>query len=278
MRPVAIIQARMGSTRLPGKVLLPLAGKPALWHVVDRLRQVDSIAEVVVATSDEPGDNAIREFCAEHGVQVFSGSESDVLDRYYWAALQFEADPVVRVTGDCPLVDPDAIAALLEIYRDSEYDHLGIVAGGGAASLGVAGFPDGLGVACVRRSAIDRAWLEATDSEDREHVTSYIWRRADEFRIGYVVPPIDLSALRWTVDHPEDYEFIAAVYDSLYSEEHRPSVIEVVQFSVDSEAASSPNATHVGREKYRHLWRELDVAPVDVHVLPTISGLDAHVE
>ncbi|MEI6727618.1 MAG: NTP transferase domain-containing protein, partial [Actinomycetes bacterium] len=123
MGATAIIQARMGSSRLPGKVLMPLAGHPMLWHVVQRVRETRGLDEVVVATPESPENDAIRAFCAGHRIAVFSGSEEDVLDRYFQAAVAFAADPVVRVTSDCPLVDPGLIGRLLDLFGVGDYEY-----------------------------------------------------------------------------------------------------------------------------------------------------------
>jgi spore coat polysaccharide biosynthesis protein SpsF len=129
MRTVAIIQARMGSNRLPGKVLRPILGKPMLWYIVQRVRAVPSIDEVVVAVPDGPADEELRKFCAANDITSFSGSELDVLDRFYHAAQVYGADPVLRITADCPLVDPELVEKLIELYRSGSYDYAAVAAG-----------------------------------------------------------------------------------------------------------------------------------------------------
>ena len=254
MRPIAIIQARMGSTRLPGKVLLPLAGKPALWHIVERLRSVPRIADVVVATSTSPGDDAIREFCSEYGVPVHSGSEEDVLDRYYLAAVESSADPVIRITGDCPLVDPGIASKLIGFYEEGDWDHAGVPIGVGAQTLGLNGYPDGLDAACFSFEVLETMWCEATEPEDREHVTTFLWRSPDRFRCGNLSAPHDYSTIRLTIDHPEDYELVSAIYDALYDESHTFSFEDVLEFLDENPEMLQVNAKYVGHEKYRELF------------------------
>ena len=127
MNPIAIVQARMGSTRLPGKVLMPLAGRPVLGHVVERLAYCSTLSGIVVATTTEASDDAIAEFCDGAGVLVFRGSEDDVLDRYHQAAAEFEADPVVRITADCPVIDPTVVDRVVDGFLEGEFDLFGLV-------------------------------------------------------------------------------------------------------------------------------------------------------
>jgi spore coat polysaccharide biosynthesis protein SpsF len=209
VNPVAIVQARLGSTRLPGKVLLPLAGKPLLFHVVDRLRQTPGLAGVVVATTDQPGDTPLREFLRAEEIPFFTGNEQDVLDRYYRAAEQFAADPIVRVTADCPLIDPNIVGRALRLYLEGE---------GRLQYIGFDGksFPDGLDVEVVSRAALAAAGRAAILPAEREHVTPFIWKQPYRFPQDKVTNDRDLSTQRWTVDEPADYELVKRIYDALY--------------------------------------------------------------
>src|SRR6202140_2130510 len=148
MKTVAIIQARMGSNRLPGKVLKPILGRPMLWHIVQRVRAVPSIDEVVLAIPDGPADAELRRFCAANDIASFSGSELDVLDRFYRAAQRHSADPVLRITADCPMVDPELVEKLIELYQSGSYDYAAVAAGADAPSLEGERFPDGLDAEC----------------------------------------------------------------------------------------------------------------------------------
>lgn len=207
MKTVAIIQARMGSTRLPGKVMADVAGRPLLYHVVKRAQQARTLDLVIVATSDQPADDVVARFCAEANIPCFRGSEDDVLDRYYQAAKNHEAAVVVRLTADCPLLDPSVIDKVVQAFRAGYYDYV--------SNVVPPTYPDGLDTEVFRVDALERAWREALVKSDREHVTPYIAEQPDLFRLGNVSYPQDLSGLRWTVDRPEDLEFVRRVHDYL---------------------------------------------------------------
>lgn len=260
----------MGSTRLPGKVLLPLAGKPMLWHVVERARHANLIDEVVVATSTESGDDAIREFGAEYDVEVFSGSENDVLDRYYRAALQYGADAVVRITGDCPLVDPNVADAVVGAYADGGFDHVGATSGSGARAMGLTGFPEGAGTSCFGIDALRTAWDEATSEPDREHVETFIVLDPDRFKLMFMVPRRDLSRHRWTVDRPEDLEFVRAVFAALFVPGDVIHGKDVIAYLDSHPDIMNVNQSMVGREKYKALWDSLDSHAAEVRVVDVL--------
>ncbi len=255
MRTVAIIQARMGSTRLPGKVLLPLAGKPMLWHVVERARAVTQVDEVVVATTVDSTDDAIRDYCSTSGIQVMSGSEMDVVDRFLIAARDYDADPVVRVTADCPLMDVRVVERVIETFHATGADHVGAVSGSGARAWGLAGFPEGIGATCVSRQALEQVWLDADNTEDREHVTTYIIRHPELFQSHYIVPDVDLSELRLTVDEPEDLKLMDAILSGMGCDP-RTNLASVVGFLDANPEIAQGNREFVGRERYRHIWEE----------------------
>jgi spore coat polysaccharide biosynthesis protein SpsF len=204
----AIIQARMGSTRLPGKVLEDLSGKPLLWHVVERVRHATTLDDVLLATTDTAADDPVADFCARDGIRCFRGSEHDVLDRYYQAARSLGADVVVRVTADCPLIDPRVID---EAVRDFQA-HPCAYDGNGLERT----YPDGLDVEVFSFEALAQAWREADLASEREHVTPYIWKNPHLFPARQITQAEDLSALRWTVDEPEDLAFVRKVYEHLY--------------------------------------------------------------
>jgi len=255
MRPVAIIQARMGSSRMPGKVLRPICGRPMLWHIVQRLRFMTVILETVVATSDRPGDEPIRCFCREQGIPFFAGSEEDVLDRFYQAARTFEGDPLIRVTGDCPFVDPDLVGRLLEYYETGKYDHAGIATGAGAVFLNSGRFPDGLDAECFSFALLERAWREATDKGDREHVTPYIWRNKELFHCGQLTSALDFSHLRWTVDNEEDFLLVSEIYQALYREDAPFLMTDVLAYLERHPELTASNRHFIGKEGYKDLWK-----------------------
>jgi spore coat polysaccharide biosynthesis protein SpsF len=208
VKVVAIIQARMGSTRLPGKVLLDLAGEPMLVRVVNRTRRAQTLDEVVVATTVQPADEAIVRLCAERGWPCSRGSEDDVLDRYYQAAVVHQADVVVRITSDCPLIEPEIMDQVVQEFLDLQprIDYACNV-------LPRRTFPRGLDTEVMRFDVLEQAWREDPNPAWREHVTPYIQRNPDLFRIHGVSNKVDYSHMRWTVDTPEDLAFVRRIYN-----------------------------------------------------------------
>jgi len=207
MNTVAIIQARMSSSRLPGKVLLPLMGKPVLEHVVTRLKYAISLKEIVVATSTEVDDDAIELWAKSNKVNYYRGSLSDVLDRYYQAALLYKAETVVRITADCPVIDPYIVDEVVFGFKKGAFD-----------AYGLSGeFPDGLDCQVFSFSALEKAWKEATLPSEREHVGPYIEKTHPElFKLGGLEKFSNLGHLRWTLDEERDYEFLNQIYEELY--------------------------------------------------------------
>jgi spore coat polysaccharide biosynthesis protein SpsF (cytidylyltransferase family) len=209
---VVIIQARMGSTRLPGKVLLPLQGKPVIVRDVERVLRAKCVHRVVVAITNAPADERIVEVLRREcpSVRIFRGSEQDVLDRYYQAALLEKAEIIVRITSDCPLLDPRIIDMVVgEFEKTSQLDYASNV-------LGARTFPRGLDVEAISFAALERVWKDAKEAEDREHVTLYVKKHPQEFNTSVITNSADLSFHRWTLDEPADYELISCVYDALY--------------------------------------------------------------
>jgi spore coat polysaccharide biosynthesis protein SpsF (cytidylyltransferase family) len=240
VKTVAVIQARMGSSRLPNKVLADLGGKPMLAQVVARVGQARTIDEVVVATSTAPQDEAIELFCASHGIRCFRGSEDDVLDRYYQTARAFGADVVVRISADCPLHDPRVIDAVVSRYDPAKADYV--------SNTVERTYPDGLDTEVFSLAALERAWREAQWTSEREHVTPYIWKHPDLFRIDQVKQAVDLSALRWTVDEPRDLALVREVYRRLDGRDF--TMDDVVSLVADDEVLRTVNAGIATNEGY----------------------------
>ena len=211
MSTVAIIQARMGSTRLPGKVLLPLLNEPVLVHDVRRVGRATSLDEVVVATTVEPQDDPIEALARANAWPVVRGSEADLLERYLLAARRFGASRVVRVTSDCPLIDPGLIDRVVWALDAAGADYASI-------TLPPRSWPRGLDVEAFTREALEAAGADDNDPASREHATPYIYRHPERFGLVAVPSARDLSAHRWTLDTPEDYALISRIYDALGSD------------------------------------------------------------
>ena len=205
---LAILQARLSSTRLPGKVLKPLLGEPMLGRQIDRLSRCKGFDRLVVATSTDPSDDALEQFCRQMGTECFRGSLNDVLDRFYQAALPYAPEHVVRLTGDCPLIDPEVVDRVIEYHVEGGYDY--------SSNTIDPTFPDGLDVEVFRFDALDRAWQKAELPSAREHVTIYMYKNPEMFRLGSYQGANDLSKLRWTVDEPDDLALVEAIYSALY--------------------------------------------------------------
>ena len=204
MKTTAIIQARLTSTRLQGKVLMDLEGVPLLSRLYDRVLRARTLEQVALAIPETASNDPLAEFCSKAGMLFFRGSENDVLDRFYLTAKKFDADPVVRITADCPLIDADVIDRVVSDYKSGGADYV-------SNTLRLT-FPDGLDTEVMTFHALGQAYEEARLSSEREHVTPYIWKHPELFRTRSILNDRDLSALRWTVDEPRDFEFVLAVY------------------------------------------------------------------
>ncbi len=207
MSCVAIIQARMGSNRLPGKVLEDVGGASVLARVVRRAGRARTLDAVVVATTSEARDNAVVQECRTLGVRAFRGSEDDVLDRFYRAARAADASTVVRICADCPLIDPQVIDLVVGSFFERRADY--------ASNTLERTFPRGLDLEAMSLEALTRAWRRATDPPERVHVTPYIYRHPELFRLASVTSDSDRSHHRWTVDTAEDLAFVRELYARL---------------------------------------------------------------
>jgi len=206
---LAILQARMSSTRLPGKVLKPLLGEPMLARQIERVRRAKRIDKLVVATSSDASDDAIAGLCDSLGVGVYRGPLADVLGRYWGAAKRFgPAEHIVRLTGDCPLADWEVIDAVLDHHLAEDADY--------TSNCQKLTFPKGLDVEVFKAEHLETAYYEARDPYEREHVTPFFYRNPDRFRISNLECDPPLGDLRWTVDTPEDFAFVEQVYAALY--------------------------------------------------------------
>lgn len=216
MQTVAIIQARMNSSRLPGKVLKEILGKPMLMWVVERTARSQLVQTVAVATTTHASDDPIEALCRERGIPCWRGSQFDVLDRYYQAARLMQADVIVRLTGDCPLIDPQVIDRTVQAFFQQGVDF----AANRLPPPWKRTYPIGLDVEVCSFAALERAWHEARQPYEREHVMPYLYDEPGRFRTFLVNTEPDYGHLRWTVDTPEDLEFVRQVVEKLDGQDH----------------------------------------------------------
>jgi spore coat polysaccharide biosynthesis protein SpsF len=235
---LGILQARVSSTRLPGKVLKPILGRPMLRHEIDRIRRATVLDALVVATSVDSSDDPIAALCTEAGVDCVRGSLNDVLDRFHHAALPYSPRTIVRLTGDCPLIDPAIIDRTVRFFRDGAYDYVR------TADT----FADGLDVEAVRYEMLEQAWRTATRPSDREHVTLFVHRQPEMFRIGRLPSEEDTSHLRLTVDEPEDFELVRRVYEALYPRDPAFTTPDIVAL-LDAQPELAALNRSIGRDE-----------------------------
>lgn len=223
----AIIQARMGSTRLPGKILKDLSGQEVLWHVAKRALSADKVDQVIVATTTNPEDDAVEEFCKKNNFLFYRGSEENVLERYYEAAKRFGAEVVIRITSDCPLIDPSVISLCVEAFKKSGCDYISNVVPGPRT------FPRGLDVEVFSFESLEKAHKNASETHEKEHATPYIWENKNgEFKLGETITASAEYArnYRLTVDYPEDFELIKKIYQEFYRPDKIIDVRDAVGF------------------------------------------------
>jgi spore coat polysaccharide biosynthesis protein SpsF len=250
-KTVALIQARMGSSRLPGKVLADICGRPALWHIIDRLKRVREIDDIAVATSINLENNVLEEYCRSERVSCFRGSENDVLDRCYRAASEYKAGVMVRITGDCPLTDPQTVSMVINTFREADkpFDYVHNAAGAGVHIQSVNKFPTGTSVEVIPFASLERAWKDSSDPLDRgEGFPCYFWRRPQTFACKTIPCSVDCASMRWTLDHPEDLEFIRKVYARLYVPGRCFSMEDVLCLLKTEPELSKINGMWIGKE------------------------------
>jgi len=234
---VAIIQARMGSSRLPGKVLLDVAGEPMLVRVVERTQMAKSLDKVVVATTNDPSDDWIVDLCDERGYAFFRGSEYDVLDRYYQAARVYQASVIVRITADCPLIDPAVIDLTVGQFFENGVDF----AANRLPPPWTRSYPIGLDTEVCSMDALERAWREADLPRHREHVMPYLYEQEGRFQVLKVDHESDYGTLRWTVDTQEDLALVRKIFEH-FGGRNTFSWLEVVDLFKDSPDLAEINA------------------------------------
>jgi len=239
----AIIQARMGSSRLPDKVMKIIVGKPMLWHLINRLRKSELIEKLIIATTNKTQDRKIIDFAKENNVLYFAGSEKDVLDRFYYSAKKFKVETIVRITGDCPLIDPSLVDMIINFYIDNKkkYD---IVHNGNT-------FPDGvLETEVFSFDILKKTWENAKLSSEREHVTSYIWKNPEMFRQATAENSKDLSYLRLVVDDEKDLKLVKIIFQNLYREDSMFYLEDIVRFLNKNPGLTMLNKNTIRNEGY----------------------------
>jgi spore coat polysaccharide biosynthesis protein SpsF len=235
---IAIIQARMGSTRLPGKVLMEVDDRPLLAYQLDRILKSKKLDRVVVATSDLDKDDAIESFCKEYGVDCYRGSENDVMGRYYDCAILYNPNIVVRMTADCPLIDPDIIDKLVRKFEDDNIDYCA-----NTVPPETSTFPDGSDVEVFSMNALKRANIEVKDKHRREHVTFQFWQDKN-YKSSQYSQEKDWSKYRITVDYPEDFEVVSYIFNKLKNKGICGSLKEIINIIDNNQKIKEINSKY----------------------------------
>ncbi|SFC24053.1 cytidylyltransferase domain-containing protein [Pseudoalteromonas denitrificans] len=219
---LAIIQARMSSSRLPGKVLKPILGKPVLALQIERTLRSKKIDKLIIATSQEHSDTPIEVLCHKIGIECYRGDLNDVLKRFNDAAEHYKATHIVRLTGDCPLVDPELIDQVITHHINGNYEY--------TSNIYPRSFPDGLDIEVLSKETLTRINQTATSDEDREHVTYFIDKNTTQFFMGNIAQQDDHSLMRWTLDTQDDFDFISQVYAALYHKKPNFTTLNILDY------------------------------------------------
>ena len=244
----------MGSSRLPGKVILPLAGEPLILRMHERVMNSKYVGQIVVAITAEQADDELFKLCKQNNIEVYRGNSLDLLDRHFQAAKMFNAVAVVKIPSDCPLIDPTIIDKVILYYinNSNKYDFV--------SNLHPPSYPDGNDVEVMNFKALEDAWINAKKDFEREHTTPYIWENPDMFRIGNVdwETGLDYSMThRFTIDYKEDYEFIRRVYDELYQKNNRFNLNDILDLLEKKPEIKRINQMYAGVNWYRNHITEL---------------------
>jgi spore coat polysaccharide biosynthesis protein SpsF len=271
-RALIVVQARLGSTRLPGKVLLDLAGQPLILRMVERLRRIRTPARILIATTTELEDDPLVSCCTSAGIDVYRGHPTDLLDRHHQAAIAYEADPIAKIPSDCPLIDPEIVDQVFSRFAQGNCDY--------ASNLHPASYPDGNDVEVMSVAALATAWREASRKFEREHTTPYLWENLQRFRIANVLwqeKTADTQARdysmshRWTIDYAEDYDFVERVYAELYADNPHFGLDDILALLARQPDIADLNAKYAGVNWYRHHLRELKTVNADRTRSPGVS-------
>jgi len=251
---VTVIQSRMDSSRLPGKVMMPLAGQPLLSRLYQRVVASEFAGDTVIAATEEKSDLPIIKLCEENKIKYFRGHSTDLLDRHYQAAKTFNADVVVKIPSDCPLIDPIIIDKVIKYYIDNKHKFDFV------SNLHSPSYPDGNDVEVMTMESLEDAWQNAELPLEREHTTPYFWDNPEKFRIGNVKweTGLDFSMThRFTIDYKEDYDFIKEVYDELYTENNMFTLNDILNLLNDKPKIKKINEKYAGVNWYRNHLNEL---------------------
>lgn len=243
----AIIQARMGSTRLPGKILMTVEGVPLLKYQIERVRRAALVNKILIATSTLERDDDVAAFCGENGIECFRGAETDCLDRYYHCAAENHADVIVRLTGDCPLSDPQIIDNMINLYLTSGADYAA-----NTVPPETSTYPDGCDVEVFSMDSLARAYREAKDPHDREHVTFYFWKYQHRFKTAQLKYQKDYSRYRFTVDYPEDFVVVEYIFKELKKRKsfgHLEECIEIIDANPEIKSKNAHYYAGIGWKK-----------------------------
>ncbi|WP_319763613.1 glycosyltransferase family protein [Maridesulfovibrio sp.] len=240
MKVTAIIQARMTSSRLPGKILMEVMGKPLLQLMIERTLAAECVDSVVLATTDNPEDDPTEKLGRELGVKVFRGSEDDVLGRFYQAAKQYGGEHIMRLTGDCPLIDPDLLDQLADFYFNGKFDF--------ASNCEEPTLPDGLDAEILSFKTLEEAHAKAERPSHREHVTLFVCDHPEMFKIGSWLNGTDYSSLRWTVDNAEDFEAVKAIIERLLPVKQDFRMMDAVNMIRNNPEITAVNS-HINRNE-----------------------------
>lgn len=263
---IIVIQARMGSSRLPGKVLLPVWGKSLLMRMIERVQRTQYPVTIVIATSTDPEDDVIEDEAFRNDIPCYRGSLNNLLERHYDIARKYHADLLLKIPSDCPLIDPVVIDEALDLFyeRSNRYDYI--------SNLHPATYPDGNDVEIMTMACIERVYKEAALPWELEHTTPYIWEHPEQFRIGNLLWKTGLNlsmSHRFTIDYPEDYEFILQVFKKLYPVKPAFSCNDILQLLEDNPKIYEINACHAGVNWYRHHLADLKtVTAAQTKVIP----------
>ena len=233
----AIIQARMGSRRLPGKILKKVDGIPLLKIQCERVKRSRVLNKIIVATSDLIQDDVVEAFCLENEIECFRGEENDVLSRYYQCAKRNGVDVIVRLTADCPLVDPEIIDEVVRVYLEKDIDYVA-----NTVPIESSTFPEGCDVEVFSFVALERAYQNCMDPNEREHVTFYFWKNENGSKTAQLIRKQDLSGYRFTVDYPDDFEVIEFVLNELDRRNIFGSLKEIVGIIEDNQQIKEKNS------------------------------------